>query len=434
MKINLKDDRYVEVTIRKGENDLYQYYLGDILIGIYDVNSMKDSKFFTIDLEKNNTIENELSSESKDEITQVIQEIKEQIDAISLKEIQEETKIQAGIDKYIQDLELDKENIKSIKKIDLEREKDQEEKSKNEEKNKDKEIEENATTIDDINIKQEVKLNERANEYNLRKWLGNKVPNEFAKIGVIESDEMSKMRDTNGNEMKESSTRYDLVVIGKDGHVEPLKNYIPELEQNRSSGNNPTEQQYQIDTNGEVEKDAVLSEYRIGSKIIQLDKDMGNHIEFNIGKYSPSSNDLVTTQMRDKNTQFATDIEVRKAANGEYRGIYQTQESHDEAQEHEKKGCEPEEMTYEEIDGDEQTGHKDITSQDIDQYVEELMQDEDISAVFSEREVRQRLEKNFSSKKEENGQITVESKEMAEKIKEDTKKELEQDSSHFRTQ
>ncbi len=445
MKINLKNNKYVEVTIRKSENNLYQYYLGDLLIGIYDVDSMKDNKFFAIDLEKNNTIENELSAQSKEELQQIVQTVKEQIDELSLKDIQKEGKIQEEIDKYLQELGINKDNVKNIVEMDLEREEEKkpkasEEKEIEDERKEDKEEQEEKNsriTTKDINIKQEVKLDERANEYNLRKWLGNKVPNQFTKIGVIESNAMSKMTDRNGNNMKTSTTRYDLVVIGKDGQVEPLKNYIPELEQNNVSGNNPTQEQYQIDTDGSVEKDAVLSEYRIGSNIIQLDKNMGDHIELNIGKYGPNSNDLVTTQMRDENTQFATDIEVRKAANSYYGGIYQTDESVAEAKEHEETSCEPEEMTYEEIDGDEQTGHKDITNEDIEQYVEEIMQDEDISDVLTEREVRERLIKNFRSKSSEsnieNDKIsTVESKEMAEKIKEDTKEELEEDSSHFR--
>lgn len=370
MRINLKDGRYIKVNIEINEKGVYEYYTDGILIGVYAPNTMKDSKFLKIDLEKNNTINNELSAEIKDDIRQVIDQVKDNIEQTDIKDIDAEAKENKALDGYMREIGLDRERVRNIVVMDLEREKKKEERNNKEKK---KESQKKSTkeqiksnnpniatpkvTKKDVNIKQEIALGEQANDVqNFKKWLGGKLPSDIQKIGVIESDEMSKMKDDKGKVIDNSSTRFALVVIGKDGQVEPLKKYIPQLEQNHSSGNNPIKSKYQIDTNGEVEKDAVLSEYRIGNKIIQLDKDQGDDLEVNIGQYSPSGNDLVTTRMRDRNTTFKTDTETRKAVNGYYdKGVYASENSYKEAEKHEEKNPDCDKMNEKDIDGDPNT-------------------------------------------------------------------------------
>ncbi len=427
MVLDLDNGRYIRITILKNDKGTYEYYNDGILIGVYNPNAMKDTKFLEVDLEKNNTMENELSAESKDEIKQIISEVKEKINSIDLEQIAEEAKENEAIKKYIEENEeFVEEEIKSVTVVDL-KEKSEKEENKSDKEKEDKEQEETSqVTQSDVNIKQEVNLDERATDVeSFRKWLGGKIPKEFQKVGVIESSESSKMKDKNGNAIDTPSTRYSLVLIGKNKEVEPLKKYVPQLEQNQAVGNNPIENSYQIDANGQVEKDSVISEYRIGSKVIQLDKDHGDNLEVNIGKYSPFTNNLVTTRMRDRNTQFATDIEVRKAAMGHYKGVYESENSYEEAKEHEEAGCEPEQLSYKEIDGEEDTGHSHFAQEEIDVYVKELMQNEEISQVFTEKEVKERLEKNLGNKIEENSSI--------EQIKQQTENELEEDASHFKT-
>lgn len=372
MRINLKDGRYIKVNIEINEKGVYEYYTDGILIGVYAPNTMKDSKFLKIDLEKNNTINNELSAEIKDDIRQIIDQVKDKIEQTGIKDIDAEAKENKALDGYMREIGVDRERVRNIVVMDLEREKKQEEKKdkEKEEENKSKrrraeeQIKSNNPNINtpkvtkkDVNLKQEIGLEERANDVqDFKRWIGGKLPDDIQKIGVIESDEMSKMKDDKGRVIDNSSTRFALVVIGKDGRVEPLKKYIPQLKQNHSSGNNPIKTQYQINTNGEVEKDAVLSEYRIGNKIIQLDKDQGDDLEVNIGQYSPSGNNLVTTRMRDRNTTFKTDTETRKAVNGYYdKGVYASKNSYKEAKKHEENNPDCDKMNEKDIDGDPNT-------------------------------------------------------------------------------
>lgn len=431
MRIDLENGKYINITIKKNEKGTYEYYNHDILLGVYSPNVMKDSKFLEIDLEKNNTLANELSAESKDQIKQIITQVKEQIEQLDIKYIEAEAKENEAIDGYMKSIGIDKETVKSVKFIDLERDN---------EKEKNIDIAENQTVntqktfnTSNVNIKQEIDLEERATDVqDFKKFLGGKLPENIVKIGVIESDDLSEMKDEKGNVIDNSSTRYGLVAIGKDSQVEPLKKYIPELEQNHSSGNNPIQSKYQIRADGTVEKDAVLSEYRIGNKIIQLDKDQGDDLEVNIGKYGPFENRTVTTQMRGNNTIFATDTETRKAAMGHYKGVYEAKNSYDEAKAYEEAGYEPEELTQKEIDGDKDTGHQHFTQEDFEKCIQELMKNDDISDVFSENEIRARLSKNLNILE---GNVDGEKAKIdsIERVKEQTEAELEQDAVHFRT-
>ena len=440
MVLNLDNGRYIRITIKKNEKGIFEYYNNGALIGIYNPNVMKDNKFMAIDLERSNTLQNELSAESKDEIKQIVEEIQEKMNEISIETIEEEANENKAIDGYLQEHGIEREKVKSITIMDLDRDEKQKNDTKSEasqekiytqENNINNSNQINKVTTSDVNIKQEIDLEERATDVqDMKRWLGNNIPSEFQKIGVIETDEMSKMKNENGEVIDKSTTRYGLVLIGKDGQVEPLKKYIPQLEQNHSSGNNPIESQYQIDTDGTVEKDAVLSEYRIGNKIIQLDQDHLDDFEVNIGKYSPYDNDLVTTRMRDKNTQFATRTEARKAAMGDREGVYESTNSYKEAQE------EPEELTYEEIDGEPDTGHTHFSEEQFEKCVEELMDNGDINEVFTENEIRERLAKNILGRDSESKNIEDIKKaevESIESIKEQTRKELEEDASHFQT-
>lgn len=400
MKINLEDGRYVNMTIQKNAKGTYEYYIGDILVGVYAPNVMGDNKFMEVALERNNTIANELSAESKDEMKQIISQIKGKMDQVKTEEIEEEARESAAIDGYLQDLGLDGEKVK-ITLVDLDK-KEEEETIEDKSKQTDDGINKEEVTTRDVDVKQEIDLGERATDVeDFKKWLGGRLPADAQKIGVIDSNEMAQMKDEEGNVIDNSSTQLGLIVINKDKKVEPLKKYIPELEQNHSSGNNPVQSQYQIDTDGTVEKDPVLSEYRIGRKIIQLDKDHGDDLEVNIGKYSPHGNELVTTRMRDRNTQFATDIETRRAAMGHYKGVNESRDSYQEAQEHEKAGCDPEELTTQEIDGEKDTGHQHVENMDemyIRYCVKEVLKSEEIASVYGRDDVRKVLMEKMKNK------------------------------------
>lgn len=410
MRIELKNGKTVKILVTK-QNETYEYFIDGIRIGAYTPKVMEDHILI-----RENTLENELSSE-----------IKDKINALSKEEIENEAVSKENILESGNELGI--ERIKKVYTIDLEdKEEDTEikkEKIYSQTENHKEQVKSKNFTIHNTNIKQETELDERATDVqDLRRWLesnGAKIPKDFVKIGVIESDTLRNMKDENGKTIDNSSTRFGLVLIGKNGKVEPLKKYVPQLEQNHSSGNDPIESQYQIHTDGSVEKDPVLSEYRIGRAIIQLDKDHGDDLEVNIGKYSPFGNELVTTKMRDKNTQFATDTQTRKTAMGHYKGVYESRNSYKEAQKHEKVGCEPENLTEKEIDGNPNTGHQHLTKEEMQKSIEQIMKNDEIQEVFTENEVREKLEKML----EERRDIST--------LLEEAEKELEADASHFRT-
>lgn len=152
-----------------------------------------------------------------------------------------------------------------------------------------------------------------------------------------------------------NSTTYSLITIDKNGEVQPLSKYIPELQQRDSAGNNPTSDKYQVRSDGAVEKGKILSEYKIGNKIIELDnKEMGR-VEMNIGEEAHGSNETTSVQVRDSNTIEIPSTQTR-ATVGKYEsnGEYTVDENLKEAKMHEKNGdCDK--MTKEDIDGDPNT-------------------------------------------------------------------------------
>ena len=338
MRINLDDDKMVEVTIRR-QAYMYSYFIGDKRIGVFDPNVMEDNILIL-----NNTVDNELADKIKDSINKM-----------TLGEIEEEAQETEKIYEYMREKH-DDEKIKDIRIIKLD-DKDAKEEDKEKEESKeeaDEKDEEEIKEVDNkgkVDVKQTINLDERANDmHDMRKWLG--VPQDVAKIGVIESYQMSNLRDENGKSYEENSTRYSLVAIGKDGNVEPLSKYMPGLEQRDSSGNDPTRETYQVDNDGNVEKDAVLSEYQFGSKIIQIDNKETGRIEVNIGEEARNSTEAMGVKVRDSNTYFATDRSTRSVI-GEYEenGENTVEENIEEADAHKRIDPEYKELNEEDIDG-----------------------------------------------------------------------------------
>lgn len=326
MRIDLQSEGIVEIQVKQGKNEhIYEYYIGSIKIGILDTNVMQDNILIIDGVIKNEEIANQI----RDEINCMPRDV-----------IERECEENKEIADYINERYGELEQLGEIRKIELEQ--DEEEKEK-EEKSK-------MLTTKDINVKQSIDLDERANDmHDMRKWLGNKIPKEFDRIGVVESYQMNEYGSKN-------TTRYSLVVISKEGIVEPMEKYLPELKQRNDEGNNPRTESLQVRTDGSVERDSVLSEYELGNKIIQLDnKEMGR-VEMNIGAEARNSNKTVTQEVRDENTTFVTDVEQRSVV-GEYEanGEDTVEESIKEAEEHEKAHPECKKMNVSEIDGDRNT-------------------------------------------------------------------------------
>ncbi len=236
------------------EGDIGVYYLETIEIGKW-VKKVRENNI----LFKDKKIEDELGSQIKD----VVQSIDLTKKEISLN--QEKEKQKHLIEKAI-GLEIG-ENITKIATLDLKQklEVDQKEQRKNT-NNFTISSQVKHGNIKDVNIKQEMELNNKVTDM---KTLGqllednNKLPQiegkKFIKMGVIESDHIDELTNQKGENVKANTTRYSFIAIANDGTVMPL-----ELSQDHQEGNNPTEVNYQIKQNGEIQKDDVSSRFNIG--------------------------------------------------------------------------------------------------------------------------------------------------------------------------
>ena len=450
MKINL-NGKNIEVTVVQNPQNKYEYeyYIGNIQIGELNTNIVKYGNIimrqnsYIIEAlqklgvmeqdkaEKQNTLENELSAK-----------IKDKIDELDREEIESSARETKEIDKYIDELGIERSHIRDVRILELDRENSNKEnkkqnedrrnleskKTKKENSRKGQEQQKNAeSTTKNTNILQEIELNERANDmHDIRKWLGGKIPKDIKKIGVIYSDEMNKMKDENGKSYDRNSTRYSLVAISKDGQVEPLQKYIPELQQRSASGDNPIPEKYQVRDDGTVEKDSILSEYEIGNKIIQLDnKEMGR-VEMNIGEEARDSTETMGGQVRDGNTIFVPDTSTR-AVIGEYEreGEDTVEENLEEIKAHEKEHKDCNKATEKDIDGDPSTKSEHVMAME-DAYIkvcarEILDKNPELGETYNqtdmENKLKEKINEEYLSKEElENSldEITEEIEKQAE--------------------
>ncbi len=341
MRIKLEDGRIAEVIVRK-QDDLFEYYIGNVKIGVLDTNVMQDNILM---------LENSLDNEVKSQI-------KDTIDGLSRKDLEHESNITRKIDTYIRELGDRNLHVRDIRRIELsEDEEEKKEEGKEDRKRNDSEEldeKDEAVKTKDVSIKQTIELSERANDmHDIRKWLSGRIPADVKELGVIESDDMNMLKDSEGNRMKNNTTRYSLVIINSKGEVEPLAKYIPELEQKDSSGNDPREEKYQVRDDGTVKYDSVLSEYSIGDKIIQIDNNEYGRVEVNIGEESRDSTQTMGVQLRDSNTTFVSDTSTRSVI-GEYEqeGEDTVEKNLEEAKKHPEDDVK---MDERDVDGDLET-------------------------------------------------------------------------------
>ncbi len=368
MKINL-NGKNIEVTVVKNPQNKfeYEYYIGNVQIGELNTNIMKygniimrEDSYIVEALQKLGVMEKEIGEKSNTLKNEISSQIKDKIDGLSRDEIENASKETREIDKYIDEIGIERSHIRDVRILEMDDEESKEKKTDERQKKKSstkEEKENNITTTKNTNILQEIELSERANDmHDIRKWLGGKIPQNITKVGVIYSDQINKMKDENGKSYDRNSTRYSLVAISKDGKVEPLQKYIPELQQRSASGDNPISRKYQVRDDGTVEKDSILSEYEIGDKIIQLDnKEMGR-IEMNIGEEARDSTETMGVQLRDSNTIFVPDTSQRSVI-GEYEreGEDTVEENLAEIKAHEKEHKDCNKATEKDIDGDPST-------------------------------------------------------------------------------
>ena len=417
MKINL-NGKNIEVTVVQNPQNKYEYeyYIGNVQIGELNTNIvkygniiMRENSYIVEALqklgvmeqdkaEKQNTLENELSAQ-----------IKDKIDGLDREDIESAARETKEINEYIEEIGLERSKIKDVRILEMDNEEPKERKSDKRQKEKGSTIEEkekksNITTTKNTNILQEIDLDERANDmHDIRKWLGGKIPQNITKVGVIYSDEMNEMKDESGKSYDRNSTRYSLVAISKDGKVEPLQKYIPELQQRSASGDNPVPGKYQVRDDGTVEKDSILSEYEIGNKIIQLDnKEMGR-IEMNIGEESRDSTETMGVQLRDSNTIFVPDTSQRSVI-GEYEreGEDTVEQNLEEIKAHEKEHKDCKKATEKDIDGDPSTKSEHVMAME-DAYIkvcarEILDKNPELGETYNQTDIENKLKEKVKNK------------------------------------
>lgn len=395
----------IEVTVSQNSNGTYVYSIGNTVIGLYDPNVMKDEKIVI----RSKTLKDEIASQ-----------IKDTIDGMDKNEIEKESQETKKIYTYMKEIGERGDNTRIVK-INLneqEKNKDNKEKKENKEKQEDEEKSnlegKKVATTKDVNIKQEIDINEKANDMqDIAQWLGGELPKGIQKIVVIESTDMSKMQDENGKDYKNGSTRYSLIAINAKGELEPLEKYIPQLKQRDTAGNNPTEKSVQVRADGNVEKDAVLSEYEIGEKVIQIDnKEMGR-VEMYIGKEERGGNETLTRQAPDENTNFS---KKNEGVLDKYENEDAVRDGLDEYRQHDEAECKN--LTYKDVDGDPNTKSHDHFEEMSKEILEE---NGEISKVYNQHDVEKIIIKINEGNPDMNG------KELKAKVQEYLQEQAEKE-------
>lgn len=425
MIINLKDGKFIRIDIKKNEKGIFEYYSEGVLLGVYDPSVMKDDKFLKIDLERNHTLSDEAKDQIRDEINTIVEQIKERVNVLDDNEIEEESEENRALGEYLREIGVDDRAFKKVAEIDLVEKKklnkqtDLQQENNRKEGSDAQEQNNNSGAIEasKIDAKQEIELDERATDMqNMKRWLetssGRTLPSGATKIIAIDADELRKMKDENGKTIDNVSSQYGLAIIRKDENgkkiAEPLKKYLPKLEQSRSAGTNPRKMQQQITekTDGRTENtNPINAEYTIdGSRrsIIDIDQDHLNDMEVHIGKYGPYTNETSRTQLRGKNTTFVTDTEQRKAAMGNFKGVHSGEKSKKELEE-----CKDVKKDYRDGDGNPTTK----SDEHISEMARRIL---DSSDVISNNYNQQDVERHLREAIEKNHDLTE--KEITEKV------------------
>ena len=428
--VNGKEEK---LSVEKEENG-YIYYLGNVIIGGYNPNIIGDDLIIF----RENTLENQLSDQIKDQIVQVIEKSKKRKEQEKEREsINERTKNrniyeqQMGYQKSIGE-ERRQEKIKQVKETQKRRE--QAEKVQNREREKQITTKQPKiqNTVKDINIKQEVDMDTMATDMDtIGKRLEEagkiKGKEKEGKLAFVESDDLDNLRDENGKRLQGHTSRYEAVMIDKKGNVKALN-----LENDTQEGTNPTERNYQVkqNKNQDIKKGDVLTRLQIqGEETIGIEKGQYGEVEIyhshdkTIGGNGVEGNKSLDKQLEtkdSKNPVEGMDEETQKLSQKYQDGYRSVEASYQEAKQHENAKEEPcEEIKVEELDGNPNT----VSHSHTDDIVAKLMQNGEISDKFTEREIRERVEREWNNKEENISK---------EEFQEDIEQDIEADAENMR--
>lgn len=219
----------------------------------------------------------------------------------------------------------------------------------------------------DINIKQEVDMDTRVTDMsNLEQVLqkNGKMPelehgDEPLKMGIVESDDLKDLKNEKGQEEQGHTSRYETVMITKQGKVKAL-----DLENDTQEGNNPLEKNYQVKQNDTVKNGDVITRLKVGEGTIGIEKGQYGEVEVyhsprkTIGGNGVEGNKSLDRQLETsnaKNTLEGTNIEALKLAQEHNDGYRSVEQGYQEVEKHkeEHSDCEPKEAK--DLDGDRNT-------------------------------------------------------------------------------
>ena len=410
--VNGKEEK---LSVEKEENG-YIYYLGNVIIGGYNPNIIGDDLIIF----RENTLENQISDQIKDQIVQVIEKTRKRKEQEKEREsINERTKNrniyeqQMGYQKSIGQ-EQKQERIKQVEEIQKRKEYNEKVKNRELEKQMKAKREKIQNTVKDINIKQEVDMDTMATDMDtIGKRLEEagkiKGQEKEGKLAFVESDDLDNLRDQNGKRLEGHSSRYEAVSIDKKGNVKALN-----LENDTQEGTNPMENNYQVkqNKNQEIEKGDVLTRLQIqGEETIGIENGQYGEVEVyhshdkTIGGNGVEGNKSLDKQLEtkdSKNPVEGMDEETQKLSQKYQDGYRSVETAYQEAKQHENERGEPcEELTVEELDGNPNT----VSHSHTDDIVARLMQNGEISDKFTEREIRERVERAWNNKEEDTSAV-----------------------------
>lgn len=410
--VNGKEEK---LSVEKEENG-YIYYLGNVIIGGYNPNIIGDDLIIF----RENTLENQISDQIKDQIVQVIEKTRKRKEQEKEREsINERTKNrniyeqQMGYQKSIGQ-EQKQERIKQVEEIQKRKEYNEKVKNRELEKQMKAKREKIQNTVKDINIKQEVDMDTMATDMDtIGKRLEEagkiKGQEKEGKLAFVESDDLDNLRDQNGKRLEGHSSRYEAVSIDKKGNVKALN-----LENDTQEGTNPMESNYQVkqNKNQEIEKGDVLTRLQIqGEETIGIENGQYGEVEVyhshdkTIGGNGVEGNKSLDKQLEtkdSKNPVEGMDEETQKLSQKYQDGYRSVETAYQEAKQHENERGEPcEELTVEELDGNPNT----VSHSHTDDIVARLMQNGEISDKFTEREIRERVERAWNNKEEDTSAV-----------------------------
>ena len=356
------EEKPKELLVKKEGEILKYYYLN--LIGVYTPKMPGQTIIFRED-----TLENRVSSDIKDnEQKNTIspsekEQIQQFLERIKILDILEKIQIQVrGVKertRYNKTVKTSKTSQKQQKQNDTKKEEILQKQQKQPEKAKNK--------TRDINIKQEVNMDTRVTDMsNLEQVLqkNKKMPklehgDAPLKMGIVESDDMKKLRDEKGEKEQGHTSRYEAVVMTKQGKVQTL-----DLDNDTQEGINPLEENYQVKQNDTVKKGDVLTRLKVGEGTIGIEKGQYGEVEVyhsprkTIGGNGVEGNKSLDRQLETsdaKNSVEGTNIETLKLAQEHNDGYRSVEEGYQEVEKHKEihSDCEPKEV--EDLDGDRNT-------------------------------------------------------------------------------